>query len=116
MAGERRVHLSGSGFAGRDAELPFDEIEAGDRLGDGMLDLQARVHLHEPEAAGAQPRGTVRDELDRAGPHIADRARRLDGGRPHLGAQRRRHAGRRRLLDHLLVAALQRAVALVAGG
>ena len=37
-------------FAGGDAELPFDQIEAGDRFGHRMLDLQARVHLHEPEA------------------------------------------------------------------
>ena len=38
--------------AAGDAELPFDEVEAGDRLGDRVLDLQAGVHLHEPEAVG----------------------------------------------------------------
>ena len=37
-------------LAGRDAQLPFDQIEAGDHLGHRMLDLQARVHLHEVEA------------------------------------------------------------------
>ena len=37
-------------LAGGDAELPFDQIEAGDRFGHRMLDLQPRVHLHEPEA------------------------------------------------------------------
>ena len=36
-------------LAGGDAELPFDQIEAGDHLGHGMLDLEARVHLHEIE-------------------------------------------------------------------
>ena len=41
--------VSGNGLAGGDAELPFDEIEAGDRFGHRMLDLQPRVHLHEPE-------------------------------------------------------------------
>ena len=41
-------------LAGGDAQLPFDQIEAGDHLGDRMLDLQAGVHLHEPDAVGAQ--------------------------------------------------------------
>ena len=34
-------------FAGRRQQLPFDEIDAGDELGDGMLDLQPRVHFQE---------------------------------------------------------------------
>ena len=37
-------------LAGRDAQLPLHQIEAGDHLGHRMLDLQARVHLHEVEA------------------------------------------------------------------
>ena len=41
-------------LAGRDAQLPFDEIEPGDHLGDRMLDLQPRVHLHEVERAVAR--------------------------------------------------------------
>ena len=41
-------------LAGGDAQLPFHQVEAGDRLGDRMLDLQAGVHLHEPDAVGAQ--------------------------------------------------------------
>ena len=77
-----------------------------------MLDLQPRVHLHEPEAVGPQPLAAVGDELDRAGAGIADGPRRLDRGLAHRGAHLRRHAGRRRLLDHLLMAPLQRAVAL----
>ena len=36
-------------FARRHAQLPFDEIVAGDHLGDRMLDLQPRVHLDEVE-------------------------------------------------------------------
>ena len=34
-------------FAGRRQQLPFDEIDAGDEFGDGMLDLQSRVHFQE---------------------------------------------------------------------
>ena len=62
-----------------DAQLPLHEIEAGDHLGHGMLDLQPRVHLDEIEA------GRIGDELDRAG---ADIAHGLRGG-----ARRRRHRG-----------------------
>ena len=94
-------------------ELPFDQIEAGDRLGDRMLDLEPRVHFHEPVAARMQPLRAVGDELDRARAGIADRLRGFHRGLAHRRAQLRAHAGRRRLLDHLLVAALQRAVALV---
>ena len=65
-------------LAARDPELPFDQVEAGDRLGHRMLDLQAGVHLEEVEGAvGAQ------QELDRAGAAIADRPGRRDGRRAH---------------------------------
>ena len=57
-----------------DAELPLDQVEPGDHFGDRMLDLQARIHLHEVERAVA-----VDDELDRAGTDVADRLR---GARP----------------------------------
>ena len=93
--------------AGRDHELPFDQVLAGDRLGHRMLDLQAGVHLHEVEGAVL-----VGDELDGARALVADRLGGGDGGLAHRLAPRRVHVGRRRLLDHLLVAALDRAVAL----
>jgi hypothetical protein len=40
-------------LAGRDADLLADQIEAGDHLGDRVLDLDARVHLDEVEVARA---------------------------------------------------------------
>ena len=40
-------------LAARDAQLPFDQVLAGDLLGHRMLDLQPRVHFHEPDAVGA---------------------------------------------------------------
>src|SRR5262245_6384288 len=71
-----------------------------------MLDLQPRVHLDEVEASVGE------EELERSGAAIADRfagaARRL----LHLLPELRRDGRRRRLLDHLLVSALNRAVAL----
>jgi hypothetical protein len=33
--------------SGRDVQLPQHEVDAGDLLGDRMLDLQPRVHLQE---------------------------------------------------------------------
>ena len=99
-------------FAGGDLELPGDEIEAGYRLGHRVLDLEARVHLDEPDAVRPQCFAAVGDELDRAGADIADSLGGLDGGGADLRAQVRRHARRRRFLDHLLVPALQRAIAL----
>ncbi len=71
-----------------------------------MLDLDARVQLEEPELAAGQ------HELGRAGALVADRARERDRRVAHRGAQRRIERRRRRLLEHLLVAALHRALAL----
>ncbi len=76
-----------------------------------MLDLQARVDLEEGRAA----RRRVVEELGGAGAAVAHRGRQAHG----RGLQRRRVLGRQhrrgRLFDHLLVAPLQRAVALAEG-
>ena len=54
-AGPRRVALRAAPPAkgrlspGGDAQLPFDEIEAGHHFGHRMLDLQAGIHLDEPD-------------------------------------------------------------------
>ena len=56
-------------LAGGDAELPLDQVEAGDRLGHRVLDLQPRVHLHEVEGAVR-----LEQELDRAGALVGDRS------------------------------------------
>ncbi len=96
------------GFAGGNAQLQLDEIEPEHHLGDRMLDLQARVDLHEIEIAGLAD-----DELDRAGVDVVERARGRDRGFAHLRAQLGRHERRGRFLEHFLVAPLRRAFALV---
>ena len=58
-------------LAGGDADAGLDDVDAGHHLGDAVLDLHARVHLHEVEAAVA-----VEQELDGAGALVV----RGDGG------------------------------------
>ena len=95
--------------AGGDFDLQADQVETGDELGDRVLHLQARVHFQEVEAAVP-----IHQEFHRAGIVVAGGARGADGrlahGLPHLRMER--HQRRRALLDHLLMAALQRALAL----
>ena len=94
-------------FARSDTDHLLDEIDAGDHLGHGVLDLEPRVHLEEEE--GAILTG---DELDRAGGIVADRLGERDGLRPHRGARRGIEKGAWRLLDDFLIAALNGAFAL----
>ncbi len=91
----------------RDAQLRLHQVDVGDLLGHGVLDLDAGVHLDEHVAPGR-----VDQELHRARVDVADLL-----GEPHrVGAdpipQRRGEVGGRRDLDHLLVPTLHRAVPL----
>ena len=69
----------GEGLARRDAHLRLHEVDVGDLLGDGVLDLDARVHLDEDVLS---PLARVEQELDRAGVDVADRL----GERDRVGA------------------------------
>ncbi len=92
-----------------DAQLPLDEVDSGDELGDRVLHLKARVHLHEEELV----RGVGRDdELDGSRPEVADTERGVDCGPADALSSRGIEQRRRRLLDDLLVTALKRALAL----
>ena len=108
MAGETDIFLlEPEPLARGNSQLQFNQIETRNCLGDGMLDLQPRVHLHEVELAG-----WIEQEFQRACALVADR---LDGGdrdRAHPRPQLRRHLRRRRFLDQLLVPPLHRAVTL----
>src|SRR5207245_3276548 len=94
-------------LAGRDRELQRDEVETRHRLRHGMLDLQPRVHLEEERLAAL-----VHEELRGAGVHVAGPARDLhrvlDEPAPHVLIE----PGAGRLLDELLMAALDLAIAL----
>jgi hypothetical protein len=93
-------------LAGRYPHLLAHEVEAGHDLGDGVLHLDARVHLEEEELV-------ARDQvLQSPGRGVADRPGGADRGLAHPGPQPLPDDRARRLLDQLLVAALHRAVAL----
>ena len=91
-----------------DADLRLDDIDAGDLLGDGVLDLDARIDLDEIERAGIG----IHQELDRAGAPVLGGMGDLDGVVAQFAARLLVEIGRRRALDDLLVAALHGAVAL----
>ena len=93
-------------LAFRDADLPLDQVEAGDRLRDRMLDLDPAVELEEEDVV------SVDDELDRACAAIADRTTEGDGRLVEPLAKRRCKARSWRLLEHLLVSPLHGAVPL----
>ena len=61
------VTISYKGFALGDSDLALNEIEARDRFGDRVLDLDAAVQLEEEEVVALD------DELDGSGAAVADR-------------------------------------------
>src|SRR5215813_13781982 len=93
-------------FSGGDSDLGGDQIRDCDHLGDRVLDLDARVHLHEIKTAVL-----VEQEFD--GPRVAvtDPFTGFDRDSPHLLPQLVTDAGRRRLFNQLLMAALDGAFA-----
>ncbi len=94
-------------LAGRDPDHLLDQVDAGDQFGHGMLDLQACIHLQEVEALVL-----TGDKFDRAGGIVFHRFRQRDRLFAHLAAGGLVEQRRRRFLDHLLIAALDRTFAL----
>jgi hypothetical protein len=107
VAGDHHVFLLElDRAAGRNADLFAHDVDAGDRFGHRMLDLQARVHLDEIEAA------ILEEELDRAGAQIAEFGERVGDDLADGVALRFVERGRGCFFPHFLMAALQRAIAL----
>ena len=106
----QRVLRQWQGRAKGYMQLPCHQINAGDRLGDRMLDLQSGVHLHKPEPVRAQPVRGINDKFDRScaliANHLSCGDRCVTHCRPHLKG----HTRRGRLFDDFLMTPLQRAV------
>ena len=92
-------------LTGRDAQLVGDQVASRHEFRDRVLHLQTSVHLEE-----CRPAAVVDEEFAGAGTHVVDRTgehqRRIAQTSPQLGID----AGRRGLLEHLLVPPLDRAV------
>ena len=93
-------------LAGGDANLFLHDIDAGDQFRHRMLDLHARVHFDEIELV------VLVQEFERARAEIAHLLAGVGAAVADAVDQTARDARRRRFLDHLLVAALHRAIAL----
>ena len=93
-------------LTGGDPQLIGDQVAAGHELRDGVLHLEPRVHLEEDRFATL-----VEQELAGPGTDVADRGGQPERRRSQPFPHRRGHGWRRGLLEHLLVAALDRAVA-----
>ena len=72
------VLVEGQRLYGCDPELPVDQVHPVDVLGDGVLHLEAGVHLYEVEA------GVADDKLDSARTLVPDLPRQRDGGGAEL--------------------------------
>jgi hypothetical protein len=73
----------GQRLTARDAHLRLHEVDAGDLLGDRVLDLDARIHLDE-----AVTSVVTQQELDGAGARVADLLGEPDGVGADLLTQR----------------------------
>src|SRR5690606_6194689 len=107
VAGEADVLLAQAQLlAAGDQQLLAHQVDAGDHLGHRVLDLDAGVHLDEVELP------VLVEELEGAGTAVADADAGLGADAADALAHLRGDARGRRFLDHLLVPALHRAVAL----
>ena len=95
-------------LAGGDPQLLADQVDSRHLLGDRVLHLQAGVHLQEEELAGV----VVDQQLHRPRRDVADRPGQPHRGVAHGGPQGIVDRDGRRLLDDLLVAALDGALPL----
>ena len=98
-------------LAGGQPELLVDDVEPGDQLGDAVLDLEPGVDLEEVEGAVAASRRNSAVAAFWSPAAVATRTARSWRWRRSAVDQARG----RRLLDELLVASLERAVALADG-
>lgn len=94
-----------------EAQHPLDEVDAVDLLGDRVFDLEAGVDLQEVRLRARR----VVHELHRARRAVADRPAQILGGRGQLLTDVRREPRGGGLLQDLLVAALEGAVAVAEG-
>ena len=95
-----------------DAQLTAHEVDARRELRDRVLDLDARVDLHEEGPRGRVVEAPADEELDGARVGVARGPRQVQGARRERAPQLLAQVARRAPLDDLLVPPLHGAVAL----
>src|SRR5262249_49612641 len=100
----------GQSAVGGDDQLRPYEVDARDRLGHGMLDLEARIHLEKVEARVVAR--SFQQELDSPRVHVAGRPSDSDCCVGHRGTHPRGKRWRWTFFQNLLMAPLNRAFAL----
>ena len=101
-----RLGRGGQGEALGDADLLAHQVDARDLFGDGVLDLEARVDLEEPDVAVR-----LQEEFDGAHADVVHVFEQRAGSGHHLLVRALGQEGGGGLFDQLLVAALHGAVA-----
>ena len=99
-------------FARGNTDHLLDQVDARDRLGNGMFHLQASVHFEEVKAFARLVRAR-NNEFYRTRTVITNGLGQCDALFAHGLAHLRRDEGRRGFFDHLLVAALDRTFTFV---
>ena len=89
-------------------ELFSDQIQAGDHLGDRVLDLESGVHLQEVKILLR-----IHQKFNRPGIPVATGPGHPDGGLAHSGPQGLGHDGQGTFLDDFLMAPLYGALPLL---
>src|SRR4051794_22907226 len=108
MTVERDVPLlERQALSGGNPDLLLDDIHPGNEFGHRVLDLDARIHLEEKEVTLV-----VEEELERPGVGVLHRARGIDDRAAEFAAHLFGHRDRRSFFEQLLMAALNRALAL----
>lgn len=100
--------VKGKLLARGNAELPLDQVDTGNHLSDGVLDLETGVHLHEVELAAV----LVEDKLNSTGTDVADSRGGHAGLVPEILLGGSIQIGGGGLFEDLLVSALDTAVTL----
>ena len=98
--------MLGKVLSGGNLDLLLDQVASVDFLGDRMLDLDARVHLHEIEMTVI-----IHEKLNSARIGVSDVLCQLDRGCAHSSPQFGRHQRGGTLLDDLLIASLDGTIA-----
>ena len=99
--------MFGKRLARCNPDLLLDQVAPVNLLGNSMLDLNPRVHLDKIKMSIL-----IDEKLNRPRIFVTDGFGKFDGGISHFSAKSRRHQGRWTFLDYLLVAALNRTIAL----